>query len=99
MKSFKDFRREALENPGVKAAYDAMEEEFTLARALIEARIHAGLTQEALAAKMQTSQSAVARWERGKRIPSTTTLQRLAQATQTQLRISFVPQPSAAAHA
>ena len=55
MKSFKDFRREALENPDVKAAYDALEEEYALARALIQARQVSGLTQEELAERMHTT--------------------------------------------
>ena len=40
-----------------KAAYDALGEEFHLARALIEARAAAGLSQSQLAKKMKTSQS------------------------------------------
>jgi ribosome-binding protein aMBF1 (putative translation factor) len=38
-----------------KAAYDALGEEFDLARALIEARAAAGLSQSQLAKKMKTS--------------------------------------------
>jgi transcriptional regulator with XRE-family HTH domain len=91
MKSFKDFRREALENPAVKAAYDALEEEYALARALIQARQASGLTQEELAERMHTTQSTVARWESGKHLPSCQTLQRIARATNTDLRVSFVP--------
>jgi transcriptional regulator with XRE-family HTH domain len=99
MKSFKDFRKEALANPAVKTAYDALEEEYALARALILARQASGLTQEELAERMHTSQSAVARWESGKALPSSTTLKRIAEATNTQLRISFVRQKRAAAMA
>ena len=91
MKSFKDFRREALENPDVKAAYDALEEEYALARALIQARQVSGLTQEELAERMHTTQPTVARWESGKHLPSCQTLQRIAKATNTDLRITFVP--------
>jgi transcriptional regulator with XRE-family HTH domain len=91
MKSFKDFRREALENPVVKAAYDALAEEYALAQALIQARQASGLTQEELAERMHTTQSTVARWESGKHLPSCQTLQRIAKATNTDLRISFVP--------
>jgi transcriptional regulator with XRE-family HTH domain len=91
MKSFKDFRREALENPAVKAAYDALKEEYALARALIQARQASGLTQEELAQRMHTKQSTVARWESGKHLPSCQTLQRIARATNTDLRVSFVP--------
>jgi transcriptional regulator with XRE-family HTH domain len=99
MKNFKDFRREALENPDVKAAYDALEEEYALARALIQARQQSGLTQAELAERMETTQSAVARWESGKHLPSCQTLQRLARATNTALRITFVSHAETAAPA
>ena len=88
----KDFLKEELAHPDVQAAYDALEDEYALARALIEARSQAGLTQEALAEKMQTTQATVARWESGKHLPSCQTLQRIARATNTALRISFMPQ-------
>jgi ribosome-binding protein aMBF1 (putative translation factor) len=69
--------------------YDALEEEFALATALIKARADAGLTQEQLAARMGTTQSVIARLEGGKARPSTTTLAKLAKATGTRLRVSF----------
>ena len=66
-----------------------LKSEFALARAVIEARIAANLTQAQLARKMSTTQSAVARLESGKSLPSTKTLERLAEATGTRLRITF----------
>ena len=83
-------------DPEYVAAYDALEEEFALASALIGARAHAGLTQEELAERMGTSQSAIARLESGRSRPSTTTLAKLATATGTKLRVSFVPDDEAA---
>lgn len=77
-----------------KDAYDAFGEEFDLARALIEARTAAGLTQSQLARRMGTSQSYIARLEGGKVRPSTDTLERFAEATRTRLRIAFEPQPA-----
>jgi len=41
----------------VKAAYDRLEPEFSLARELISARAKAKLTQEDVAKRMGTSQS------------------------------------------
>ena len=76
-------------NPGFVREYDALEEEFALATALIKARAEAGLTQEELAQRMGTTQSAIARLEGGKSRPSTTTLAKLAKATGTRLRVSF----------
>ena len=65
--------------------------EFEVARALIEARRRAGFTQAELAARMQTTQSAVARLESGRVPPSTRTLEKVARATGTRLRIRFEP--------
>ncbi len=62
---------------------------FDLTRALIEARIGAKLTQAQLAERMQTTQSVIARLESGRVHPSTKTLQKIAQATGTRLKISF----------
>lgn len=80
------------ENPEYVAAYDALEEEFALASALIRARGDAEMTQEQVAAAIGTTQAAVARLESGRTMPSTRSLKRFAEATGTKLRISFVPE-------
>lgn len=79
-------------DPAFRAEYDALEDEFTLATALIKARDAAHMTQEEVAQAMGTSQEAVARLESGRTLPSTRTLQRFAKATGMRLRISFEPQ-------
>ena len=76
----------------IKAAYDALADEFALAGALIKARGDAGLTQEQVARAMGTTQAVVARLESGRVMPSTRTLQRFAKATGMRLRISFEPE-------
>lgn len=86
--AFADWRKE----PGYRAEYDALEEEFALASALIHARAEADMTQEQVAAAMGTTQSVVARMESGRSRPSTGSLERFAKATGTRLRISFEPQ-------
>jgi ribosome-binding protein aMBF1 (putative translation factor) len=74
-----------------RKAYEGLAPEFDLARAVIEARVTAGLTQEQLAKRMETTQSVIARLEGGRTRPSTQTLERLAAATGTRLKISFEP--------
>jgi transcriptional regulator with XRE-family HTH domain len=69
-----------LKNPAVKAEYDALEEEYALAAELIGARSRAKLTQEQVARRMGTSQSAVARMESGRSLPSTSSLKKYAKA-------------------
>ncbi len=81
--------------PGFRRAYDALEDEFVLAAALIDARGRAGLSQEELAERMQTSQQAVSRLEGGRANPSLKTLQRFAKATGTRLKVIFVPAKNA----
>jgi ribosome-binding protein aMBF1 (putative translation factor) len=82
-------------DPAYVAAYDALEEEFALADALIRARAHADMTQEDVAKAMGTTQAVVARLEGGRSKPSTRTLERFAKATHTRLRISFEPDSAA----
>ena len=65
----------------VRDAYDAMADEFGLARELIAARVRAGLTQEEVAERMGTTQSVIAWLESGARLPSVQTLLRFAKAT------------------
>jgi transcriptional regulator with XRE-family HTH domain len=86
-----DLHAQWLSDADYRRAYDALEPEFALAHALIAARAHAGLTQTELAERMATTQSVIARLESGRTLPSARTLQRLATATGTTLRISFEP--------
>jgi ribosome-binding protein aMBF1 (putative translation factor) len=75
--------------PDYAEAYDGLEAEFALASSMIAARADAGLTQEQLAERMDTTRTAIARLESGRQMPSTRTLERLAAATGHRLRISF----------
>ena len=71
MTKISDLHRRWRKDADYKAAYDALGEEFDLARALIEARAAAGLSQSQLAKKPKTSQSYIARIDGGKVRPST----------------------------
>jgi ribosome-binding protein aMBF1 (putative translation factor) len=77
--------------PGYAKAVADLADEFHLARQLIAARADAGLTQEQLAERMDTTRSAIARLESGSIMPSTRTLAKFAIATGHILRISFEP--------
>ena len=81
-------------DPKYVEAYNALEDEFSLVAAMIQARASAGLTQEQLAERMHTTQAVIARLESGRVKPSTRTLERLAAATGMRLRISFEPAPA-----
>lgn len=89
MTNFDDFKRDMLKRPDVRAAYDALADEFSIAEALIQARARAEMTQAQVAEKMQTSQSYVAKLESGQVSPSIKALRRYATATGARLTISF----------
>jgi hypothetical protein len=76
MTKISELHRRWSKDAAYKDAYDALGEEFDLARALIEARTAAGLSQSQLARRMKTSQSYIARVEGGKVRPSTDALER-----------------------
>ena len=60
-----------MKEPKYRKAYDALEDEFAVAKAVIAARNRAGLTQTELARKMGTTQPVVARMEGGRvKLPS-----------------------------
>jgi len=80
MKTLKTLKRELLADAETRTAYDALTDEYAIARELIAARTRAGLSQDEVAQRMGTTQSVVARLESGKRPPSMRTVQRFAQA-------------------
>ncbi len=88
-KNARDLHKEMMQNDAEYAReYTALTEEFSLAREVIQARRLANLTQQELADKMNTTQAVIARMEGGS-LPSMRTLERLAAATGTHLRVSF----------
>ena len=80
MKTLKTLKAELLADPKTRSEYDAIANEFEMARELIAARSRAGLTQGEVAERMGTTQSVVARLESGRQAPSMRTVQRYAQA-------------------
>jgi len=96
-KTLRQLRSELLARPAVREAYEEQEPEFAIARAIIAARAHAGLSQAELAARMATSQPFVARLESGRTLPSMRTLLRVAQATGTVPEFHLKPRRAPAA--
>ena len=84
----------AMRRPGFKAAWDALEEEYTALATLLEARKKSGLTQEQLAVRMGTTKSAVSRLEASLRSdkgsPSFSTLRKYAHACGRRLVVRMV---------
>ncbi len=62
---FDDLLAENLKEEDFKKEYDALEEEFDVAKKIIHLRLTAGMTQKELARQAHTSQAAISRLESG----------------------------------
>ncbi len=87
MKTFRQFKKESLGRPGVKKAYEDLELEFRLIRAIIDQRLKKGVTQKELAEKVGTKQSAIARFESGNANPTLSFVQKLSTALNLKIRV------------
>ena len=75
-----EIRAEWMKDPAFVAEYERIGPAMDMAFALAEARHAAGMTQAQVAARMGTSQAAVARMERGVIKPSWGSIERYASA-------------------
>lgn len=89
MTKFNDFLAEELKNPEFKAEYDALEPEFAIIQAMIDARRETGLTQKELSEKTGINQADISKLERGNANPSLKTLKRLAAVMGRTLKVEF----------
>lgn len=91
-KDLKHFKERALARPEVKLEYDRLSEEFEFLDEILKARAAAGLSQADVAARIGTTQSAVARLESpgAKHSPSIATLRRYASALGYRLQVKLV---------
>ncbi|MBI5793484.1 helix-turn-helix transcriptional regulator [Candidatus Uhrbacteria bacterium] len=88
MKSYKVFKSELLKNKEIKKAYDELGPEFLVIEKLIERRLKNGLSQNDLAQRVGTKQSAISRFESGSYNPTISFLYKVADALDTRLKIT-----------
>ena len=91
MSNFNDYLSQKMKDPAFKAEYDALEPEFSIIQAMIDARKAGGLTQQQLAEKTGIAQADISKLENGSANPSLRTLRRLAAGMGMQLKLEFVP--------
>ena len=82
---------EQMKDPEFKAEYEALEPEFAIIQAMIDAREKNGLTQKELSERTGITQCDISRLEHGSANPSLKTLQRLARGLNMKLTIEFRP--------
>ena len=94
MSSYKYYKKRALQNPKVKAEYDALQPEYDIIQAMIDARVQQNMTQKDLSAKTGITQADISRIENGTRNPSLSMVKKLAHGLGMQLKLEFVPMPT-----
>ena len=78
-----------IKEPGFRIEYEALEPEFTIIQALIDARKSSGLTQKQLSEKSGIAQGDISKIEKGEANPSLKTLKRLASGMDMKLSLVF----------
>lgn len=90
-KNFRETLNEQLKNPEFKKEWDALEPEYQIIKAMLDARNKKAMTQKQLADITGIPQADISRLENGNANPSLRTLQRLADGMGMKLKLEFVP--------
>jgi ribosome-binding protein aMBF1 (putative translation factor) len=91
MSKFSEYKHKKLQDPEFKKEYDALESEFDIIQAMIDARKQSGLTQKELAEKTGINQADISKLENGTANPSIRTLRRLADGMGMKMKLVFEP--------
>ena len=91
MKKYDDFLKQQLRDEEFQREYDALEPEFSVIQALIDARKRSGITQAELAERTGINQADISKLENGNANPSLKKLQRIAEGMGMKLKIEFIP--------
>ena len=91
MSDLQELTNELMQDPEFVKEYEAIQPEVNITRAILDARINAGMTQMELSQKSGISQADISRLEKGTRNPSLNLLRRLAEAMDSTLSIEFIP--------
>ena len=91
MSSYERFKEKALKNPEVKAEYDALQPEYDIIQAMIDARNEQHITQKELSEKTGITQADISRIENGTRNPSLSMVKRIAAGLGMRLKLELIP--------
>lgn len=91
MRTFDDMLEKQMKDEEFKKEYEAIQPEFDVIRAIVDARISQNLTQRELAERTGINQADISKLENGTRNPSVNLLKRLADGMGMALKIEFVP--------
>lgn len=89
--TLQNYKKIKMQDPEFAKAYDDVQPEMDVIRAIIDARTSQNLTQKQLAERTGIDQAEISKLENGTRNPSIKLLQRLADGMGMVLHISFEP--------
>lgn len=89
--TLQEYKNLKMQDPEFAKAYEEVQPEMSVVRAIIEARTSQNLTQKELSLKTGIDQAQISKLENGTRNPSIKLLQRLAEGMDMVLDISFRP--------
>lgn len=84
-----EYKKELMADPKYQQIIEELRPEYEIARAMIEARIKHGLTQQQLAQKMKTKQSVISRVENMQTTPSLSFVKRFTDVFGGQVSLKF----------
>ena len=87
--NLKEYKTRKMQEPEFAGAYEEVQAEMNIVRALVDARISRNLSQKELSEKTGINQTEISRLENGTRNPTVRLLQRLADGMDMVLDISF----------
>lgn len=90
MDDMQKYLEEQMKDPEFKKEYEALEPEFAVIRAILDARKESGITQKQLSELTGIAQGDISKLENGSANPSVKTLERIATALGKRLKIEFV---------
>ena len=93
--TLQEYKKGKMKEPAFAKAYEEVQPELNVIRAIIDARISQNLTQKQLAEKTGIAQTEISRLENGTRNPSIKLLQRLAEGMGMVLDVRFIPRETA----
>lgn len=95
MTSLENLKSQLMQDPDFVEAYEEIQPELAVMRAIADARAEQNLTQKQVAERTGIAQAEISRLENGSRNPSIKLLQRLADGLGYTLKIEFVPKTTA----
>lgn len=94
MATLAELKKELEKDPEFVQAYEEIQPELAVMRAIADARAEQNLTQKQVSERTGIAQTEISRLENGTRNPSIKLLQRLADGLGYTLKVEFVPKDS-----